>query len=57
MFYRDANLLDTRSLSQEAYLSSSDLGHAVDQVEQLVKKHEAFENVLASQQQKVGPKC
>ena len=53
MFYRDANQLDTISTSQEAHLNSSDFGTDVDQVEGLLKKHENFEKLLETQEEKV----
>lgn len=34
-------------------MKSSDLGNSVDEVEQLIRKHEAFEKLLASQDEKV----
>lgn len=37
----------------QAYLKSSDQGGTVEQVEALTKKHEAFENLVASQEPKV----
>ncbi|KAH3854789.1 hypothetical protein DPMN_097338 [Dreissena polymorpha] len=37
----------------QAYLSSTDFGTTEDQVEALIRKHEAFENVLAVQEEKV----
>uniref|UniRef100_A0A8C3LH89 Spectrin beta, non-erythrocytic 5 n=1 Tax=Chrysolophus pictus TaxID=9089 RepID=A0A8C3LH89_CHRPC len=53
MFYKDWNHLDKLLNSQEVYLRSSDLGSSVDEVEQLIKKHEAFEKLLASQDEKL----
>ncbi|KAK2533192.1 hypothetical protein Q9966_007710 [Columba livia] len=38
---------------QVIYLKSSDLGSSVDEVEQLIRKHEAFEKVMASQDEKM----
>ncbi|XP_074649217.1 spectrin beta chain-like isoform X2 [Tubulanus polymorphus] len=52
-FYRDANQLDTLSASQEARLKNSDLGDTVDKVESQLRKHEAFEKLLTSQEEKV----
>lgn len=37
-------------------MKSSDLGRSVDEVEQLIRKHEAFEKLLASQDEKVKNK-
>ncbi|XP_071665312.1 spectrin beta chain, non-erythrocytic 5 [Patagioenas fasciata] len=53
MFYKDWDHLDMLLHSQEIYLKSSDLGSSVDEVEQLIRKHEAFEKVLASQDEKM----
>ncbi|XP_052552192.1 spectrin beta chain, non-erythrocytic 5 [Tympanuchus pallidicinctus] len=53
MFYKDWNHLDKLLNSQEVYLKSSDLGNSVDEVEQLIRKHEAFEKLLASQDEKM----
>ncbi|XP_053239381.1 spectrin beta chain, non-erythrocytic 5 isoform X2 [Podarcis raffonei] len=48
MFYRDCEHLENISNSQETYLKSSDFGSTVDEVEQQIKKHEAFEKLLTS---------
>ncbi|KAM6392440.1 LOW QUALITY PROTEIN: spectrin beta chain, non-erythrocytic 5 [Pluvialis apricaria] len=53
MFYKDWDHLDMLLNSQEIYLKSSDLGSSVDEVEQLIRKHEAFEKLLASQDEKM----
>ncbi|XP_071600765.1 spectrin beta chain, non-erythrocytic 5 [Heliangelus exortis] len=53
MFYKDWDHLDMILNSQEIYLKSSDLGSSVDEVEQLIRKHEAFEKLLASQEEKM----
>ncbi|CAD5123350.1 DgyrCDS11708 [Dimorphilus gyrociliatus] len=53
VFKRDVQQLDAISASQEALLSSTDVGQTVEQAETLVKKHEAFENLLASQDAKM----
>ncbi|XP_071037774.1 spectrin beta chain [Parasteatoda tepidariorum] len=52
-FLRDAKQLDTLSSQQEVYLSSSDVGNTVEEVDVLVKKHEAFEKLLATQNEKL----
>ncbi|NXQ26015.1 SPTN5 protein, partial [Alaudala cheleensis] len=52
-FYKDWDHLDMLLNSQEVYLKSSDLGRSVDEVEQLIRKHEAFEKLLASQDEKM----
>ncbi|XP_027498276.1 spectrin beta chain, non-erythrocytic 5 [Corapipo altera] len=53
MFYKDWDHLDMLLNSQEVYLKSSDLGTSVNEVEQLIRKHEAFEKLLASQDEKM----
>ncbi|XP_040455901.1 spectrin beta chain, non-erythrocytic 5 isoform X2 [Falco naumanni] len=53
MFYKDWDHLDMLLNSQEIYLKSSDLGSSVDEIEQLIRKHEAFEKLLASQDEKM----
>uniref|UniRef100_A0A8B9PGF4 Calponin-homology (CH) domain-containing protein n=1 Tax=Apteryx owenii TaxID=8824 RepID=A0A8B9PGF4_APTOW len=53
MFYKDWDHLDMLLNSQEIYLKSSDLGSSVDEVERLIRKHEAFEKLLSSQDDKV----
>ncbi|KAM6459310.1 spectrin beta chain, non-erythrocytic 5 isoform 3-T3 [Liasis olivaceus] len=52
IFYRDCEYLDNISNSQEIYLKSCDFGSSVDEVVQQIKKHEAFEKILASQEEK-----
>ncbi|NWS56399.1 SPTN5 protein, partial [Chunga burmeisteri] len=52
-FYKDWDHLDMLLTSQEIYLKSSDLGSSVGEVEQLIRKHEAFEKFLASQDEKM----
>ncbi|KAK7105089.1 spectrin beta chain, non-erythrocytic 5-like isoform X3 [Littorina saxatilis] len=54
IFQRDAEILNTISTSQEASLSSSDYGDTVDQVESLIRRHEAFEKVLDVQEEKLA---
>jgi spectrin beta len=53
VFLRDANQLMNYSASQEAHLKSTDLGDNVDQVEKLIKRHEPFDTLLASQEPKL----
>ncbi|NXU59728.1 SPTN5 protein, partial [Turnix velox] len=53
MFYKDWDHLDMLLNSQEIYLKTSDLGSSVHEVEQLIKKHEAFEKLLTSQDEKM----
>ncbi|XP_053169097.1 spectrin beta chain, non-erythrocytic 5 [Hemicordylus capensis] len=52
MFYRDCEHLDNISNSQEMYLKSSDFGNTVEEVEKQIRKHEAFEKLLVSQEKK-----
>uniref|UniRef100_A0A8C0IMR1 Calponin-homology (CH) domain-containing protein n=1 Tax=Chelonoidis abingdonii TaxID=106734 RepID=A0A8C0IMR1_CHEAB len=54
MFYRDQDHLEKILKSQEIYLKTSDLGNSVDEVEQLIRKHKAFEKILTSQDEKDG---
>lgn len=53
-FYHLATQLDRVTATQEAQLKSVDYGHTVPQVEALIKKHEAFENVFAAQDKTVS---
>ncbi|XP_076022140.1 spectrin beta chain, non-erythrocytic 5 [Genypterus blacodes] len=52
VFYRDAHSLDKTSGSQEILLQNSTLGNSVDETEGLLKRHEAFEKLLSSQEDK-----
>ncbi|XP_030069558.1 spectrin beta chain, non-erythrocytic 5 [Microcaecilia unicolor] len=52
VFYRDVDHMEKILNSQEIYLKSSDLGKSVNEVERLIKKHEAFVKLLASQDEK-----
>jgi len=49
-FARDAASAEAWLIAQEPYLLSTELGHSIDEVEQLIKKHEAFENSVAAQE-------
>ena len=53
LFYREAQHLQDISASQEAYLNAAITADSVEQVETLVKKHENFEKLLATQENKV----
>eukprot|EP00058_Branchiostoma_floridae_P024804 XP_002610294.1 hypothetical protein BRAFLDRAFT_93030 [Branchiostoma floridae] len=53
VFNRDAQQLDRLSSEQEVHLRSSELGSTVEQVERLIKRHEAFQKLLAAQEDKV----
>jgi spectrin beta len=52
-FLRDAKQIDTLSSSQEVALSGTDIGVSVEEVDVAVKKHEAFEKLLATHEEKV----
>eukprot|EP00062_Callorhinchus_milii_P004164 gi/632942244/ref/XP_007886307.1/ PREDICTED: spectrin beta chain, erythrocytic isoform X2 [Callorhinchus milii] len=47
-FARDASVAEAWLIAQEPYLSSRDLGGNVDEVEKLIKRHEAFEKSTAT---------
>ncbi|KAJ3615060.1 hypothetical protein NHX12_018628 [Muraenolepis orangiensis] len=47
-FSRDAGVAEAWLLGQESYLSAREMGHSVDEVEKLIKRHEAFEKSAAS---------
>ncbi|XP_075470432.1 spectrin beta chain, non-erythrocytic 5 isoform X1 [Ascaphus truei] len=53
VFYRDIDNMEKTLNSQEVSLKSSDLGTSAGEIEQLIKKHEAFEKLLSSQEEKV----
>ncbi|XP_066999614.1 spectrin beta chain, non-erythrocytic 5 isoform X3 [Anabrus simplex] len=52
-FLRDAKQIDALSSSQEVALASSDFGSSVEEVDAQVKKHDAFEKLLMTQEEKV----
>uniref|UniRef100_A0A8C9YZ58 Spectrin, beta, non-erythrocytic 5 n=1 Tax=Sander lucioperca TaxID=283035 RepID=A0A8C9YZ58_SANLU len=52
VFYRDVNSMDKTCSSQEILLQNSTLGNTVDETEGLIKRHEAFEKLLSSQEDK-----
>ncbi|XP_076441755.1 spectrin beta chain, non-erythrocytic 5-like [Babylonia areolata] len=54
IFLRDTEQLNTISTSQEAALNSTDFGNTVDQVETLIRRHDAFEKVLDVQEEKLA---
>ncbi|KAG5855882.1 hypothetical protein ANANG_G00001630 [Anguilla anguilla] len=54
LFYRDANHMEKITNSQEILLRGSDLGSSVDETDMLIKRHEAFEKLLNSQEDKVA---
>uniref|UniRef100_A0A3Q1JJ40 Spectrin beta chain n=1 Tax=Anabas testudineus TaxID=64144 RepID=A0A3Q1JJ40_ANATE len=47
-FSRDAGVAEAWLLGQEPYLSSREIGQSVDEVEKLIKRHEAFEKSAAT---------
>nr|XP_061794647.1 spectrin beta chain, non-erythrocytic 1-like isoform X2 [Nerophis lumbriciformis] len=47
-FSRDAGVAEAWLLGQESYLSSREMGQSVDDVEKLIKRHEAFEKSAAT---------
>ncbi|XP_031435870.1 spectrin beta chain, erythrocytic isoform X2 [Clupea harengus] len=47
-FARDASVAEAWLVAQEPYVASRDLGHNVDEVEKLLKRHEAFEKSTAA---------
>ncbi|XP_067099626.1 spectrin beta chain, erythrocytic isoform X1 [Osmerus mordax] len=47
-FARDASVAEAWLIAQEPYVASRDLGHTVDEVEKLLKRHEAFEKSTAT---------
>ncbi|XP_075723582.1 spectrin beta chain isoform X5 [Rhipicephalus microplus] len=51
-FARDAAVAEHWLLAQEPYLLSMELGHTIDEVEQLLKRHEAFEKSAAAQEER-----
>ncbi|XP_072120569.1 spectrin beta chain, non-erythrocytic 5 [Mobula birostris] len=53
IFLRDAAHMETIMNSQEVYLKSSELGTTVQNVDSFIKWHDAFEKLLATQEEKV----
>ncbi|XP_013410395.1 spectrin beta chain-like [Lingula anatina] len=49
-FARDAAVAEAWLVAQEPYLQTTDLGSTIDEVEKLIKKHEAFEKSAAAQE-------
>ncbi|KAM9842482.1 spectrin beta chain, erythrocytic [Aulostomus maculatus] len=47
-FARDASVAEAWLIAQEPYVTSRDLGQSVDDVEKLLKRHEAFEKSTAT---------
>jgi len=51
-FARDAAVAEAWLVAQEPYLLSQELGHHIDEVENLIKKHEAFEKSASAQEER-----
>ncbi|CAF0910362.1 unnamed protein product [Didymodactylos carnosus] len=49
-FARDAAIAETWLITQESYLQNEELGDTLDQVENLIKRHEQFEKSLMAQE-------
>ncbi|XP_028994013.1 spectrin beta chain, erythrocytic isoform X2 [Betta splendens] len=47
-FARDASLAEAWLIAQEPHVTSRDLGHTVDEVDRLLKRHRAFEKSTAT---------
>ncbi|XP_068110413.1 spectrin beta chain, non-erythrocytic 5 isoform X2 [Hyperolius riggenbachi] len=54
VFYRDLENMEKILNAQEATLKSTDVGSTVGEIERFIKKHEAFEKLLHSQDEKVS---
>ncbi|XP_010891275.2 spectrin beta chain, non-erythrocytic 5 isoform X2 [Esox lucius] len=54
VFYRDTESMEKITNSQEILLKNSDLGTTVDETEGLIKRHEAFEKLLSTQEDKIS---
>lgn len=53
-FARDAAVAEAWLIAQEPYLMSMELGLTIDEVENLIKKHEAFEKSAIAQEERFG---
>merc|ERR1719414_97168 len=51
-FARDAAVAEAWLMAQDPYLKSEELGQTIDEVENLIKKHEAFEKSAAAQEER-----
>merc|ERR1712241_1478726 len=51
-FARDAAVAAAWLMAQDPYLKSEELGQTIDEVENLIKKHEAFEKAAAAQEER-----
>ncbi|XP_053365454.1 spectrin beta chain, non-erythrocytic 5 isoform X1 [Clarias gariepinus] len=53
VFYRDIAHMEKITNTQEVQLKNSELGSTVDETETLIKRHEAFEKLLSTQEDKM----
>ncbi|XP_055345534.1 spectrin beta chain-like isoform X2 [Paramacrobiotus metropolitanus] len=51
-FARDAAVAEAWLIAQEPYLYSQELGHSVQEVEKMIKRHESFERSAAAQDER-----
>merc|ERR1711971_1304396 len=51
-FARDAAVAEAWLIAQDPYLKSEEFGQSIDEVENLIKKHEAFEKAAAAQEER-----
>merc|ERR1712106_400458 len=51
-FARDAAVAEAWLIAQDPYLKPEEFGHSIDEVENLIKKHEAFEKAAAAQEER-----
>merc|ERR1712226_1430887 len=51
-FARDAAVAEAWLIAQDPYLKSDEFGQSIDEVENLIKKHEAFETAAAAQEER-----
>merc|ERR1712051_29822 len=51
-FARDAAVAEAWLIAQDPYLKSDEFGQSIDEVENLIKKHEAFEKAAAAQKER-----
>merc|ERR1719175_221583 len=51
-FARDAAVAEAWLMAQDPYLKSEEYGQTIDEVENLIKKHEAFEKAAAAQEER-----
>ena len=51
-FARDAAVAEAWLIAQDPYLKSEEFGHSIEEVENLIKKHEAFEKAAAAQEER-----